>query len=282
MSDHDHTQVDTQHGYLKIQHYKLQDIPDNSTILLIGRRGNGKSTVVKSLIERFKDLPAAVIISPTDRVNDFYSSFFPSSFIYNDYKTSILEKIFARQKTLLKKDPNNPNARLLLIMDDCLSCKGEWLNDPLIRELIFNGRHYKITFILTMQAALGITPEYRNNFIYVFITAEDHMSELRKLFLHYCSVFPDFNSFKDVFSQLTIDWGCMLVVNKNANSKFTEKIFRYRSDISDAKIRFGSTQFIKYNDKNLDKNWKEKIKEFDIVEYCVNKKKRKEQVKIRC
>ena len=60
--------------------------------------------------------------------------------------------------------------RVLLLMDDCMSSKGKWLKDDQILELFFNGRHHHISFILTMQFSLGIPPELRSNFDYIFLT----------------------------------------------------------------------------------------------------------------
>ena len=36
-------------------------------------------------------------------------------------------------------------------MDDCLASKGSWMRDQPISTLMFNGRHYEIMYILTMQ-----------------------------------------------------------------------------------------------------------------------------------
>ena len=33
-------------------------------------------------------------------------------------------------------------------MDDCLSKRGTWMKDQPITELLFNGRHYEIMYIL--------------------------------------------------------------------------------------------------------------------------------------
>ena len=49
----------------------------------------------------------------------------------------------------------------------------ECSKDPLIYELMYNGRHYKILFMLTMQTPLGIKPDLRSNFDYFFLLATD-------------------------------------------------------------------------------------------------------------
>ena len=70
-------------------------------------------------------------------------------------------------------------------------------------ELLFNGRHYQLMYMLTMQFPLGITPELRCNFDYIFLLADDNTSNIKRMYEHYAGMFPDFNSFKQVFTQLT-------------------------------------------------------------------------------
>ena len=44
---------------------------------------------------------------------------------------------------------NDPRA--IIVMDDCLADKGSWAKDPQVSDLLYNGRHRKITYILTMK-----------------------------------------------------------------------------------------------------------------------------------
>ena len=80
--------------------------------------------------------------------------------------------------------------RTYIVMDDCLSSKGSWMRDKPILELLFNGRHYEIMYILTMQFPLGIPPDLRVNFDYIFLMAEDTLSNLKRIFDHYAGCFP--------------------------------------------------------------------------------------------
>ena len=119
-------------------------------------------------------------------------------------------------------------------------------------ELLFNGRHYHITYILTMQQPLGIQPELRNNFDYIFLLADDFTSNIKRMFDHYAGMFPDFNSFKQTYTQLTENNGAMVVVNRGARANFTEKVFWYRAKET-PHFTMGSRKFKKYHDKKYDK-----------------------------
>ena len=81
------------------------------------------------------------------------------------YRTWILVKIYKLALGKKLKDD-----RVLLVMDDCMSDKN-WVKDPNILELFFNGRHYHISFMLTMQYSKGLPPEMRGNLDYIFLLA---------------------------------------------------------------------------------------------------------------
>ena len=78
----------------------------------------------------------------------------------------ILEKNNRRVKE--KKQKIDP--RSYFVMDDCMSSKNEWLKDPKMLSIFNEGRHFQITFLLSMQFSLGIQPELRSNFNFIIIT----------------------------------------------------------------------------------------------------------------
>jgi len=153
----------------------------------------------------------------------------------NNTKTNIITAIFneednndqQEQEQEQEQEQNQKND--IMIFDDCLSKKRSWVRDQPILELLFNGRHYNKSYILTMSYPLGITPEIRLNFDYIFLFAEDSISNLKRIYDHYGGMFPDFNSFRKVHEQLTEDFGCMVISNKHANSSFLEKVFWFRA-----------------------------------------------------
>lgn len=166
-------------------------------------------------------------------------------------------------------------------MDDCLARKGAWLKDPLIGELLMNGRHYDLMYILTMQTPLGITPELRSQFDYIFLLAEDYWTQQKKIFDHYAGMFPDFTSFRLTFTQLTQDYGCMVINNRGARSTFLEKIYWYKAPLDDNPVTIGCKQFRKFHEDNYDPKWRTKSSGgLDINEFCSRKKSEKGDLKI--
>lgn len=256
---------------LPIREFKLSYMCKNPTIAIIAKRGSGKSFLNRVIIDFLdKDkMPGGVIISPTERMNPFYGSFFPGAYLHHKYEPSILDNIFERQKRMLdkkkrkKKEGKNLDARTMLIMDDCMGSKTTWVKDPNIQELFFNGRHYKITFILTMQFPLGIGPDLRGNFDYIFLLAENMTNNQKRLYEHYAGMFPNLESFKEVFKKITSNYGVMVIVNRGQSSSILDQVFWFKASNIDIN-KFGSEQFNKIHDKNYDDGWKNRPKDLGM------------------
>jgi hypothetical protein len=272
---------------LPISEFKLELMCPNPSIVMIAKRRSGKSVVCKEILKHYKDIPVGLIIAPTDRMNCFYGNFFPDSYIHYGYRSDIIEKILCRQDAMIEKkqkkmaEGKKVDARAFIVMDDCLSKKGTWMKDQPITELLFNGRHYEIMYILTMQYPLGITPELRGNFDYIFLLAEDFVSNLKRIYDHYAGMFPDFNSFRQVLAQLTENYGCMVISNQGARRTFLEKVFWYRAKHNETEnVTIGCKQFHRFHKNNYDANWRSKNKIFSIDEYFNKHKKDKLNLKI--
>lgn len=270
-------------GKFPIELFKFEMFLPNPSIVMIAKRGSGKSWVVRAILEYLKDLPAGCIISPTDLGNPFYGSFFPEAYIHYEFKPEIIKKILDRQRIIKKKIKSGKNIdpRCYIIMDDCLASKGAWIKDPDLKHIFFNGRHEAITYILTMQFSLGITPELRSNFDYIFLLADDMISNVKRLYDHYAGMFPTFDSFRQVFTQLTADHGAMVIVNRGTKKDFAEKIFWYKAgDIDKDNLKFGHKQFRTFHEKNFNENWQDKKEDLNADEYMLRKKKEKGRIVI--
>lgn len=263
---------------LPIREFKLEWMVPNPSICMIAKRGSGKSWVVRSILNHYKDIPGGVIIAPTDKTNTFYGKFFPEVFIHYEYKTEIIEKIFYRQDQIIEKCKQKAklgkkvDPRAFLVMDDCLSSKGTWMRDQPIMKMFLEGRHYHVMYILTMQFPLGIIPELRCNFDYIFLLAEDFFTNQKRLYDHYAGMFPSFASFRQVFLQLTNDFGCMVIVNRGSRKNFLDKIFWFKAK-NEIPERIGCQQFNDFHKNNFNPNWRKKEKLFDINKFIETKKK---------
>jgi len=143
-----------------------------------------------------------------------------------------------------------------------MSSKGAWLKDPNILELFFNGRHHHISFILTMQYAVGIPPEMRSNFDYIFLLAEDIISNRKRLYEHYAGMFPSFDVFQQVFTEVTENYGIMVINNRIHSKNITDKVYWYKAK-EVPKFKVGCNKFRRYHKQTYDTNYNKKVHVFN-------------------
>ena len=218
-------------------------------IVMIGRRDTGKSYLVRDLLFYHQDIPIGTVMSGTEAGNGFYSKNVPKLFIHDEYNTVLIENILRRQKTALKKVTSDMKTmgrttldpRTFVILDDCLYDQS-WTRDKMMRLLFMNGRHWKVMLIITMQYPLGIPPNLRTNIDYVFILREPYLTNRKRIWENYASMFPTLEAFCSVMDQTTENYECLVIHNNAKSNKLNDQIFWYKaSDHPDFKL--GSKEF---------------------------------------
>lgn len=269
----------------QILEFPLASMVENPSIVMIAKRGSGKSFVTRDIIYHYRHIPGGVVIAPTDRMNSFYKFFFPDLYIHYDIKETILKKILLRQMMMIEKasvkkklgkkvDPSG-----ILIMDDCLSKKKSWAKDENIMEILMNGRHYFLTYILTMQTPLGITPDLRLNFDYVFLLKESSTINKKKLWDNYASMFPSLPAFEKVFAKCTEDYRSMVIDNRKPSDNIQEQVFWFKA--KDRKFSFGSKTFKNLHKRYYDPAYKRKSQANQIAADALFGKKKRGDIDIK-
>lgn len=119
---------------LQIEQFKPGQMVDHPAIVIIAKRGTGKSIMAKDLLYHLRKKPGGVVISPTDRLDGDYKKFFPDIYIHYEITEEILQKILCRQTEMMakkkrkKKEGKKVDASGVLVMDDCLSQKKYGVN----------------------------------------------------------------------------------------------------------------------------------------------------------
>ena len=218
-------------------------------IVLIGRRDTGKSFLVRDLLYFHQDIPIGTVISGTEAGNGFYASLVPKLFIHEEYSSLLIENVLRRQKVVLKQIKKEMemykrttiDPRTFVILDDCLY-DNSWARDKLMRLLFMNGRHWKVMLIITMQYPLGIPPTLRTNIDYVFILREPYISNRKRIWENYASMFPTLESFSSVMDQTTENYECLVINNNSKSNKLHDQIFWYKAEIR-PDFKLGSKEF---------------------------------------
>lgn len=262
--------INTNNNTLQINQFKIESMGENPKIAVIAKSGSGKSWVIRDIMYHLRHIPVGTIIAPTDRLSHFYDDFVPSLFINHEYDPTVLQNLMDRQLQIAelneerrKQGKKTVNDKAFFIMDDCMASKKEWLHDRNVLSLFNEGRHYKITYILAMQYSLGIQPELRSNFDYIFLLGEDFHNNKRKLYEHYCGMFPSYSSFEQVFTTLTDDYGCMVIDNRKRVADITKKVYWYKA-VPRNDFMVGSRKFKEFNRICYDEKYKMRDRGFDF------------------
>jgi len=250
----------------------------NPRICIIAKSGSGKSWVVRDILATLNDIPAGVVIAPTDKLTKFYDSIFPPSFIHHEFRPEILSNLLDRQDRIFKKNIERQkkgkeiiDPRVFLVMDDLQSKKDEWVNDPSFVSIMCEGRHRAITLILVLQYSLAIPPSIRSNFNYVCLLADSNFNGRRKLFEHYAGIFPKYELFDNLFTQLTDNYGTMIIDNASNSRDLNERVFWYKSKERNP-FPICSSRFLQFHEENYQKEDEKKRNIFDINDICQPKK----------
>ena len=230
---------------------------EGPVIVMIGKRGTGKSYLVKDMLYYHKNMPVGAVISGTEAGNGFYQEIIPKLFIHHEYNTNIITNALTRQKTILKSlkkmnklgkginyklvKGSNEDPRMFIILDDCLF-DSKWTRDVCMRLLFMNGRHWKIMLVITMQYPLGIPPILRTNIDYVFILREPIRDNREKIYKGYAGMFPTFDAFNQVMDQCTEDYNCLVIDNTTKSNKIDDQVFWYKAE-SHKNYTIGSQKF---------------------------------------
>lgn len=229
---------------LTLKRFDISKIKSDQVIILLGRRGCGKSYIMRELLSHHADLPTGMVISPTEEANQFYGDMVPGVFIHHDYTTKSLDNLVRRQRQMMKNmnkeiaasGSTSIDPRSFLVMDDCLY-DDSWANDPNIKYLFLNGRHIKTMFLITMQYPLGVKPALRANVDYVFVLRENNTKSRKVIYENYAGMFPSYDVFSQVLSQCTNNFECMVIDNTVTANDLTEQISYYKAPSTPAKYR---------------------------------------------
>ena len=219
---------------------------------MIGKKNTGKSTLIKAMMKKFENKGACIVISDTEISNKSFSGYVGDSYIFDTYTPELLKRIMKRQETAvsrLTREERDANGRgeitrasLLFIMDDCAFSAKEWNKDPNIKRIFMNGRHFAITFVLTLQDPMLIRPALRTNADWVFLLKDNNYTNRKKLWEHYAGIFPTFDAFNSVMLACTHDYRCLVVNNRSLSNEIQDVIFWWKAPIY-GKFRVGDESY---------------------------------------
>jgi len=211
-----------------------------AAIVVIGKRGAGKSWLMRSLLYAKKHIfPVGMVMSGTEDANGFYGKMFPSTFIFNEYNEDKITKFIQRQKIAMKHVENPWN---ILLIDDCTD-DAKVFRRPLQQGLYKRSRNFKTNYYLVLQYGLDVNPAIRTNVDGVFILREPNLRNRKIMYENYCGIIPDFKRFCDLMDQLTDDHTALYIHNVSKTNNWQDCVFWYKARKVPDDFRFGCQEY---------------------------------------
>jgi len=226
----------------------------SSKVLILGRSGSGKSTIIKSLLyEKSCIIPVGIVMSGTEDTNGFYGKFMPSSFVFNKLDNDKVQQLIVRQK-IAKKHLKVPWS--VLIIDDCFD-DPKLLNTSLYMGLVKHSRHWGLFTIFANQALLDLKPSIRNNIDGIFILREPSLRNRKVLYEQFCSIIPSFDLFCKIFESVTEDYTALYIHNRAMSNDWKDCVFWYKAKHVPHDWKFGAKDYWKFHKQRFDTEYKD-------------------------
>jgi hypothetical protein len=136
---------------------------------IFGASGSGKSNMIRNLLINNHFLASVFdrthifLFCPTSKLNCDFADIIPFENTFDGYQEAIVKQILSEQEDHITMYGRKYTPNVLLIFDD-LAYSGKLHNDKsLINKLAFNGRHYKVSTIVSSQALKMVSPKTRTN-----------------------------------------------------------------------------------------------------------------------
>ena len=225
---------------LKIKKFDISKMAPDAVVLLVGKRGTGKSTMLKDILYNMRHtLYAGVAMCPTEdsvEGENGLSSFIPPSLVHDKYKPEVIRRLLNYQKKFIKANSKEKAKRMFIVLDDCMYEKNVMKGEEM-REVHMNGRHRKLFFINAVQYMMDIPPALRTNIDYVFALKENIIGNRERLWRHLFGMFKDYASFGATMDTLTNGFSAMVLDNKVRSTNVEDCVFWYEADARPKKFR---------------------------------------------
>lgn len=241
-----------------IKQFDVSKIQKDAAIMIVGKRGSGKSWLIKHLCYVFKNVGTVKAYSTAD---SGLSAFIPDSFISRDYNEDDLKEfIDARTRVVAKRrkktpEPGRYEKRLkdicAIIFDDVATLLSNHV-DRTFLGLFTDGRHKDFLIIYSIQNFMKVNNACRDNMDYLFMFKEHNTKTLKNIYEQCLGGMCTFREFQRIHNAATDNYGC-LVINKSGTSLETMLyVFRAPATID---FKMGSSMMWRLHEKYYDRDY---------------------------
>ena len=225
---------------LTVKRFDPSSIKQHRIILMVGKRGTGKSVLMEDILYHLNDkLDFGIAMTPTESTAESFRKHMPEQWIYAHFDAAKLDSMLRMQRDLVKRKKAKS---LFLCMDDCMFDK-RVLKGLGMRDLFFNGRHLHVTLINAMQYVMDMGPDLRSQVDYVFALRENIISNKQKLWKYFYGMFDNFNDFNKVLNKCTENHGALVLDNTSKTNQIEDCVFWYRASNELGNFKLGKPKY---------------------------------------
>ena len=186
----------------------------SNKILVLGKTHSYQTWTIISILKRFNPTISydLFVIADTEHKRSLYRRNFSDAIIHKEFTPFIVKNMFNLQRQY------NREKKIVFVID----VENTNIKDDGIRRLLFEGSFYNIDLILSLhQHNYYLSPALRAQFHYVFLRENDNIEYQKKIYNSFCGMCPSFDIFKRYFTELTKDYGSMVIQRNGCRSEIT-------------------------------------------------------------
>lgn len=227
------------HKSIKFRGFPPDKIRDNRIFLLLGPRGSGKTTMMKTIMWHLRHRVEFVVafLGTEETVIDF-KGIIPDSLMYcgiTSFNTDMISQVISLQENWSKlgsfhEDKNAYRIKSILIVMDDMMVDNTWLKSSAILELHNNGRHLGISVLNAAQYCMSLPPNLRTQIDYVVVFYSPALDWIDKLYKNFFGGYFTMPDFKKVYAKLTENRRAIVLDNTTKGIEAVDCIFTMSAD----------------------------------------------------
>lgn len=232
---------------IRVKKFDFDNVKRHRMWLLIGRRGTGKSVLLRDILYNTRDMYDIVIAcSPTFESQEMLKKCMPSCFVYPYYCPTKIDELIKISSSLLSEGTTR---HFLIVLDDCVYDKSIFKTSTQ-RYIAMNGRHIYCTQIILTQYVLDLPPDVRSQIDYVISLKESILANKKKLYTFFFGVFKTLDDFITTMDKCTQNYEAIILDNTCVSTVPDECVFWYKASLNIPDFKLGKSIFYKLTDEN--------------------------------
>lgn len=215
----------------KLRKFEMKSMQADKTVLLLGKRNTGKSTLLEDILYYLKDaFDIGFGMTLTQDTARSFRKYMPDTLIYNNgVDQDRLTEIVNMLRKISETDETGENKITVYgVLDDIASQKGVF-NSETMRDIFMNGRHYHMFFVVLMQYVMDMGPSIRSQIDYLFVLRNTSVEDRKKIWKNFFGMFSSFEEFCEVFDACTDEYDCIVLDNTVRSNRVEDVVFWYRA-----------------------------------------------------